>query len=155
MVKGKVRITLPAKSFNSKNKLDMVRKRNIMYIFNRLNRHKNAQERRDTMINSCLCYLLTMKREPSDKSALLFKKYTLWFFKNLVSFNKLDKKYTPLFSLYIEKLDDIKDKYDNDLRHECYFYDTVDDIFAAIKDIGFIKNVLKCMILKQNKKNTK
>ena len=91
MVKGKVRITLPAKSFNSKNKLDMVRKRNIMYIFNRLNRHKNAQERRDTMINSCLCYLLTMKREPSDKSALLFKKYTLWFFKNLVSFNKLDK----------------------------------------------------------------
>lgn len=152
MVKGKVRITLPAKSFNSKNKLDMVRKLDIMGVFVHLNRHKNAQERRDTMINSCLCYLLTMKREPSDKSALLFKKYTLWFFKNLVSFNKLDKKYTPLFSLYIEKLDDIKDKYDNDLRYECYFYDTVDDIFAAIKDIGFIKNVFKRMIMKQNKK---
>jgi hypothetical protein len=101
MVKGKVHIALQAKPFNSKNKLDVVRKRDIMHIFIHLNRHKIAQERRDTMINSCLCYLLQMKREPSDKSALLFKKYTLWVFKNLVSFNKLDKKiHTTIFTLY-------------------------------------------------------
>ena len=72
MVKGKVRIAVPAKPFNNKNKLDMVRKFDIMGVFVHLNRHKIAKERRDTMINSCLCYLLTMKREPSDKSALLF-----------------------------------------------------------------------------------
>lgn len=50
MVKGKVHIALPAKPFNSKNKLDVVRKRDIMHIFIHLNRHKIAQERRDTMI---------------------------------------------------------------------------------------------------------
>jgi len=152
MTKGKVRIAVPAKPFNNKNKLDMVRKFDIMGVFVHLNRHKIAQERRDTMIKKGLCYLLKLKREPSDTSALLFKKYSLWFFKNLISFNKLDKKYTPLFSLYIEMLCEIKDKYDTDLRCKSYFYDTIDNIFAAIKDIGVIKSALKHMNLTRGTK---
>jgi hypothetical protein len=151
MVKGTVRVNVPSKPFKNKNKLDVVRKRDIMHVFVHLNRHKIAQERCDTTIKCCLCYLLKLNKEPSDESALLFKKFSSWFFTNRDTFNKLDKKYTPLLTFYIEKLGEIKDKYDNDLRHECYFYDVVDDIFAAIKDIDVIKKVLKDMILKQNK----
>ena len=147
MTKGKVCVAVPGKPFNIKNKLDVVRKRDITHLFIHLNDRKIAQERRDTMIKKGLCYLLKLNREPSDTSALLFKKYSLWFFKNLISFNKLDKKYTPLFSLYIEMLCEIKDKYDTDLRYKSYFYDSIDDIFAAIKDIGVIKSALKHMNL--------
>jgi len=148
MANGKVRVAIPIKSIKSKNKLDVVSKRNIMYIFNRLNRDKIAQENRDMVVIRCLCYLLKLNKESSDESALLFKKFSSWFFTNLVALNKLDNRYTSLFTLYIEKLSEIKDKYDNDLRHECYFYDVVDDIFEAIKDIVVIKKVLGGMVVK-------
>lgn len=154
MTKGKVCVAVPGKTFNIKNKLDVVRKRDITHIFNHLDMHKIEQERRDTMIKNCLCYLIKLNREPSDKSALLFKKFSSWFLKNIGSFNKLEKKYIPLFSLYIEKLREIKDNYDNDLRSKFYSYETVDDIFVAIKDVGVIKSMLRHMIFEKKFKKS-
>ena len=37
MTKGKVRVAVPGKPFNNKNKLDVVRKRDIMHVFVHLN----------------------------------------------------------------------------------------------------------------------
>jgi hypothetical protein len=143
------RIILPPKPFRSKNKLDFVRyKINVLKIFDNLTKDKRQRKEEDHLCTLFVCYLLKLSDIPTIDSAIKYMKFDDWFYWNLKTITNLKPRHVKIINFFVDMLNELKNKYNNDLNTNLYRHDEIDVIFSSLDDIKYAIRILKNIIRK-------
>lgn len=144
----RMRLIKLAKPIKNKNKLDQIRKMDLMPLFNRINKDKIEKVHSYNTCLTCLSCLLKIEQISSDEGALLFNKLFAWFLSNMSSVIAIGTECNEVLVLLCDKLDIIVKKFDIDLKHEFYMFDVIDDILKALENIDIMDKVIEMMVRK-------